>query len=97
MKNTIMVNGKRLTCRIFDTGPNSYFDRYTVAYRGFRIEGYGMVYPYRGMSTYPCHPQGFGLWGESREFMTGKRLGKRISFDQLPVDCQKLVLSDLED
>ena len=48
---------------------------------------------YRGMSEYPNHPLGFGQWGEARQgsFAPG---GSRISFSELPEDCQDLVLRD---
>ena len=72
---------------IYDNGGKT-FDRFTVYYdemeRGF--------YTGRGMSAKPFHPQGFG------QFITGalgKHNGKRITFDSLPEDCQKLVKQDL--
>ena len=94
MKNTIQHNGKRLVCRIFDNGGQS-IDRYTVAFRGYRVPGYGMVYPYLASSSHPFHPQGFGQHGESREFLTGKHLGKRVAFDTLPVDVQTFILDNI--
>ena len=80
IKNTIIVNGKRKVCRIFDTGPDGTFDRYTIAFKGYRVNGYGMVYHYLASSDNPFHPQGFGMHLESREFLKGKHLGKRIAF-----------------
>jgi len=88
-----MVDGKRLVCRIFDNG-GATVDRYTIALKGYRWV-LGMVYPYLASSTNPFHPQGFGQHGESREFLTGKHLGKRVAFDSLPVDVQKFVLNNI--
>jgi hypothetical protein len=72
------------------------FDRYTVFY-----SGRGVFHPsdlrmrmHVGMSEHPFHPQGFGQHGYG---MPGRHVGKRIKFEDLPPDCQKLVLQDLED
>ncbi len=94
MPNTIMVNGKRKVCRIFDAGPEPA-DRYTIAFKGFRLEGYGMVYPYVAAGPTPFHPGGFGLHCESRYYLTGRHLGKRIRFDALPSDVQHFVLDNI--
>lgn len=95
IKNTIMVNGKRKVCRIFDMGLDGPFDRYTVAFKGYRAEGHGIIYPYLGSSDNPFHPQGFGQYGESKEFLTGKHLGKRVRFDSLPADVQRFILNNI--
>lgn len=95
VKNTILVNGKRKVCRIFDIGPDKAVDRYTVAFKGYRVEGCGMVYPYIASSDNPFHPQGFGQHGESKEFIAGKQLGKRVSFESLPLDVQKFILQSI--
>lgn len=94
IKNTITVNGKRRVCRIFDSGPDGAFDRYTIALKGYRV-GYGMVYPYLASSNNPFHPQGFGQHCESREFLKGKHLGKRISFDVLPEQVKQFILQSI--
>lgn len=91
MKNTILVNGRRMVCRIFDAGADK-FDRFTVAFKGYRVDGYGMVYPYIASSEHPFHPQGLGMHGESRAFMTGRHLGKRVAFEQCPPDVKKFIL-----
>jgi hypothetical protein len=39
------------------------------------------------------HPQGFGQHGRG---LIGKHNGKRIKFEELPPDCQRLVMRDLE-
>jgi hypothetical protein len=77
------------------------FDRYTVYYKGrgsleWRWTGAGKAVQYRqlrGMSENPFHPQGFGQWCHG---MPGKHNGKRIAFQDLPADCQRLVARDLE-
>lgn len=93
IKNTIIVNGKRKVCRIFDNGGTS-IDRYTIALKGYRWV-LGMVYPYLASSANPFHPQGFGQHGGSREFLNGKHLGKRVEFDSLPVDVQTFILDNI--
>lgn len=101
IKNTIMVDGKRMVCRIYDTGPDNGLDRYTVAFKGYRIEkgycvsGWNMVYPYIGCSALPFHPQGIGFHDDSKVFMTGKHLGKRIRFENCPDDVKKFILQSI--
>lgn len=68
------------------------FDRYTVIYKD-QPQGKGL-YASRGMSVFPCHPQGFGMYSLA---MPGRHLGEKIDFSMLPIDCQKLVFSDLLD
>jgi len=94
MKNTIQARGKTLVCRIFDSGEN-YCDRYTVAFKGYRVIGYGMIYPYLASSCFPFHPQGFGQHGESKEFLTGRHLGKRVLFDSLPEQVKQFILQNI--
>lgn len=83
--------------KIFDNGGKS-FDRYTVVYPK-QQHPQGAYYPYIAMSEHPTHPQGFGQHGELQP--PGKagfgHLGKRISFAELPPDCQKLVKAELKD
>jgi hypothetical protein len=68
------------------------FDRYTVVYD--QIGDSQGNYEAVGMSEHPFHPQGFG---QHCTAMTGKHLGKRIKFSDLPKDCQKLVNRDLKE
>lgn len=65
-------------------------DRYTVIYNiiGDSNSNYECV----SMNQEPFHPQGFGQHGTA---MRGRHLGKKIKFNQLPTDCQKLVMQDL--
>ena len=94
MKNTIIVNGKRKTCRIYDAG-ESVMDRYTIAFRGYRNSRSRMVYPYLSASENPFHPQGFGQQVDSHFFLDGKHLGKRISFESLPESVKKFILQSI--
>lgn len=96
MKNTIIVNGRRKTCRIYDLGAESgVADHYTVAFRGHFVKGWGMVYPYLAAGPCPFHPQGFGQHGESREFLKGRHLGKRVTFESVPADVQRFILQSI--
>lgn len=95
IKNTILHNGKRKVCRIFDTGPDGPCDRYIIAFKGFRVPGYGMNYPYLAANGYPFHPGGFGQHCESKNFLTGKHLGKRVAFETLPADVQKFIFQSI--
>jgi len=94
MKNTILVDGKRKVCRIFDAG-ESVCDRYTIAFKGYRILDSRMIYPYLASSCLPFNPQGFGQRGESRDFLTGKQLGKRVSFESLPEQVKRFILQSI--
>jgi hypothetical protein len=87
--NTILVNGKRKVCRIHDLGGG--LDRYTICLKGYRSR-VGMVYPYLASSV---NPTGYSGREESKEFMTGNHLGKRISFDELPEAVQRFVLDNI--
>lgn len=82
--------------RSYDSGPDSGFDRYTVVYTGKRDRSYHYV----GMSEHPFWPGGFGQHGEGKngpiDRPTYGHLGKRVSFGELPPDCQKLVLQDYQ-
>lgn len=68
------------------------FDRYTVVYLD-DVNPTNGYFAMRGMSTYPFHPQGFGQMCEGQD---GNHLGKSITFNDLPTDCQKLVKQDLQ-
>lgn len=76
--------------KIYDNGGKT-FDRYTAVYLD-QPEAAGL-YGARGMSEHPFYAQGFGMYCSA---MPGKHLGKRIKFEELPADCQKLVKQDLE-
>jgi hypothetical protein len=85
----------RLTSLVacFDNGGKT-MDRYTAVYLKQRA-GLSLgkwFYNCVGMSANPFHPQGFGQHGTA---MLGRHLGKRIALNELPADCQRLVMHDL--
>ena len=80
-----------MNIRIYDNNGKTY-DRYTVVYMNEPENGF-KTYAARAMNAYPFHPQGFGQYCTA---MPGRHLGKRIKFEELPKDCQKLVLQDLK-
>ena len=85
--------------RCYDDGGKS-IDRYTVCFTGRYRHLTGGVFVYLTMNCAPFHPQGFGQHGSSRtqtDRPSGAHLGKRISFSDLPADCQRLVRSDYRD
>lgn len=95
IKNTIQHQTRgRLVCRIWDNQGET-LDRYTIAFKGYYVERHGMIYPYLASGENPFHPQGFGQHGESRQFLTGKYLGKRVAFETLPVDVQKFIMQSI--
>ena len=85
---TELINGSRIAC--YDNGGKTA-DRYTVIYLEF-TKNRARTFAARGMCPMPSHPFGIGQFTTA---MRGSHLGKRIAFDALPIDCQKLVLSDL--
>ena len=92
--STIQVKGKRKVCRIFDYGDSVAY-RYTIAFKGYRIPGEELWYPYLVAGPAPFYPQGFGQRGESKAFVSGKHLGKRVRFETLPKDVQAFILQSI--
>lgn len=92
----LMPKGIPRWIRIYDNG-NETVDRYTVVFTGhFKGRMAGWSYG-RGMSENPFHPQGVGMWFEYDCIIDRPRyrhLGKRITFAQLPEQCQMSVLQD---
>lgn len=84
MKNT-------LEFRCYDNGGKT-LDRYTVVYM-FEPESNG-TYGARSMCAHPTSPQVIGCYTSASP---GRHLGRRIKFNELPIECRKLVLSDLQD
>ena len=84
------VNGQRIRC--YDNGDKTC-DRYTVVYIDQPENAVVHLFYGVGMSASPFHPQGFG---QHSTVKTGRHLGKRIAFKDLPEDCQKLVKQDTE-
>ena len=80
---TETIKGREI--RVYDNGGKT-FDRYTVAYMD---ETNGVFVQMLGMSENPFHPQGFG---QHCEGTPGRHLGRRISFNELPEDCQKATI-----
>ena len=100
-KNSLMPNGIPRYVRCYDNGGETC-DRYTVVYTGRYTHKTGGVSWYVGMSSNPFHPQGFGQHGESSTNVpidkpSYKHLGKKIKFEKLPKDCQRLVIDDYID
>lgn len=88
-----------INVRCYDNGGKT-FDRYTVVFTGKYRRYTGGHQNYVGMSDNPFSPQGFGQHGSSFEDIdrpTYSHLGKKIDFDDLPKDCQQLVMSDAQD
>lgn len=100
--NSLMPKGIPKYVRVYDFG-EEHCDRYTVVYTGnYRGKGW---FQYVGMSAAPFHPQGVCQHGETPNQVDvvkgwppamGRKghLGKRISFNDLPKDCQKVVMRD---
>ncbi len=83
-----------MNIRCYDNGGKTA-DRYTVIYMDCltgTCEKGQEEYDAIGMNEYPFHPQGIG---QHCTAMPGNHLGKRIPFEQLPADCQKVVKQDL--
>lgn len=81
--------------RCYDNGGETW-DRYTVVYTG-NFRGRDRRCWGCGMSEHPCSPQGFGQhfdYAQAIDRPKYAHLGKRIKFQDLPPDCQRLVLSD---
>lgn len=81
---------KNKNLKIYDNGGKT-FDRYTAVYLNQPEANH--CFSARGMSENPTSPQGFGCWTTAQ---LGRHLGKLIKFNQLPSECQRLVLEDLE-
>ena len=102
---SLLPNGTPRYLRVYDNGGESA-DRYTAVYSGRipgKLPGWGM---HKAMSAAPFHPQGVSLWCENRNGPVdslngwppaiGRKchIGRRITFDALPVDCQRIALAD---
>lgn len=97
--NALLPGGVPKKVRIYDNGGESS-DRYTVVFTG-NIPGklLGWTF-YLAMSGAPFHPQGVGLHCENFGPIDTPRyshLGRKITFGDLPADCQRLVLQDYKD
>lgn len=91
---------KNDTVRIYDNGGKTV-DRYTVIFMDqFYTDSDAHRAPFRrlhdalGMSAEPFAPHGIG---QHTSGMPGSHLGKRITFDELPEDCQRMLARERDD
>lgn len=92
----LMPNGIPKYIRCYDNGGKTA-DRYCVVFTGRYRQKTGGVFWYLTMNCNPLHPQGIGIMSESRQqidYPTYSHIGKKISFSDLPEDCQKAVVGD---
>lgn len=74
---------------------NKTGDRYTVVYAPETDCMGRKRWYYLGMNSCPTHPScGIGMHGELTQ-KPGKHLGKKINFQDLPEECQRVVFRDL--
>ena len=100
-KNLYTDNGepRRIRCYMIKREPRP-LDYITVVFTYASKAGYPVgTVVYRGMSANPCHPLGFGQWGEHdlnrhKTFVPG---GSRVKFSELPEECKQLVRQDYEE
>tara|TARA_Y100000401_G_C8181259_1_gene154095 strand:- start:19 stop:333 length:315 start_codon:yes stop_codon:yes gene_type:complete len=79
---------------ITDSG-SKFADRYAVFYEPYEHNN-KMVFPYVAMDQNPYGPNGFGQHGElSHRYSVWGTNDKAIDFENLPIECQKLVMNDL--
>lgn len=86
---------------IYDNGGKT-FDRYTVFYKP--LEGgnfHDMIIGYRGMSTHPYDPQGFGIYGEMKAYEVAAYRNaiyrESCKWSDLPDDVKRSVRQDSAD
>ena len=72
--------------RCYDNGGKTA-DRYTILPPRWDSHKHRGRFSGVGASAFPFDPQGYGQWGE---FAPGPHLGKRVHWDSLPEDVQKL-------
>ena len=92
-----MPNGIPKWIRCYDNGGKTW-DRFTVVYTGNYKGRNGCDYV--GMSENPFHPQGFGQHGWDGSVIdrpTYSHLGRKITFDKLPEQCQRAVIDDYKE
>jgi len=88
LRRKMMASNKDVV-RIYDNGGKT-FDRFTAVF--MKDEERGGLYGAVGMSEHPFHPQGYGMHCSA---VPGQHLGRRIRFQELPEDCQKLIAQDI--
>jgi hypothetical protein len=72
--------------KIYDNG-GATFDRFTVVFMN-TLNPINKLYDALAMNETPFHPMGFYQWDMAK---CGRHLGKLIKFEQLPLDCQKVI------
>lgn len=86
--------------RCYDNGGKTA-DRYTVYFLQPEIVRGQRFYSYLAMSACPFHPQGIGQHGETAGPVPRakyvRNIGRRIEFSELPADCQRAVIQDLQE
>jgi hypothetical protein len=99
-KASLLPDGVPKWVRCYDNGGASC-DRYVVVFTHAQSFYTPRWFPYVAMSARPFHPQGFGQHGENEHTPVDRpnygHLGKKITFKDLPPDCQRLVLRDYKD
>lgn len=87
---------------IYDNGGKT-IDRYTVVFEPYEVLGkiteeYARWrFPILAMNCAPFRPQGFGQH-DSLNFRYTRQKGERtINFADLPADCQRCVMQDLQE
>ena len=96
---SLLPNGKPKYVRVYDNQGET-IDRYTVVFTGRYGHKTGGETWVLGMNCAPFHPQGFGQHcpcTNRPDYPTYGHLGKKIKFEDLPKDCQTLVLNDYRD
>lgn len=94
-----ILKHRKIGVRCYDYGEDQ-LDRYTVVFTGRYRHLTAREQCYRSMSSCPCHPQGVGMWGSASrdiDYPSYKHLGKKVSFDTLPEECQRVVMCDVFD
>jgi len=94
-KESLLPKGSPKYVRCYDNQGET-FDRYTIVFTG-NYKGRNGLCEYLGSSANPFSPQGFGQHGECRDIIdkpSYKRLGKKVKFEDLPVDVKKFVLDN---
>lgn len=98
--NNLLPDGVPRYVRVYDNQGET-FDRFTVVFTGHYTHKTNRSFVYLGMSENPFHPLGFGQHGETGYQPCDRpkysHLGKKISFTDLPVDCQKAAIQSYKD
>lgn len=90
---TATENISGVTIKAYDNGGKT-FDRYSVLFMDESTTYAGStLYARLTMSENPFHPQGVGIADEEED---GAFMGKRIAFADLPENCQKAVMQDVQ-